>query len=637
MSATLTTYQNPDQRANPADRLNFFFGLWPNRYRSIIRPAGCQNWVTLSKFHQLADEEIYAGIDLSDSSVFGCRWGEQTRFAVLDIDQGSDYHNEIGLARLKQVLAEVGLYRLNLYRSSESGGWHLYIFFDSWEDSKAVSEKLRSWLKKNEFKIRSGQLELFPSGNGLRLPLQKGFAWLDQGGKVVKERSQLSTEQAIEAFLSDLRNSDNHWESSMRVIENQLEKDREPTNFKDLEAPEDFAAFFDRSGLIPEVYERGRLYWTNGLTDFGQRHDAIYCLGHYLWYGDEFSQVRPIPGASNATLRAQIISEWLLENHGGFSEAINLDRWSEVEADIKRACSWTREEAKDRICNPYPLTERLIERLAKTKVFHVDDFRRANEKRQQDARKRIKEAVELCISTNRQIGRNALAEISGCSPNTVSKHSDLWRCLTTGSCEYSVPDQEFLSVSSEVAPLLSFLAEEPTTSPQCQNQDLEAGLVVLTPGPKLRGLLSGKAGVPGGLFVCSSVGSLGGPASKTNKSTLGSLQGRKIQSLSIALLDLSLDQSVSQDDKRFFSKCLKDLFFLFFRNRNKGANCSNEQFRLEAGRLSTSEAKIFKRSDCNLKKSQNSLSRRCCSGCTQLLDKGFKVLHYNRTRGPPEG
>ncbi|CAN5489388.1 hypothetical protein BH10CYA1_BH10CYA1_23990 [soil metagenome] len=39
--------------------------------------------------------------------------------------------------------------------------------------------------------------------------------------------------------------------------------------------------------MIPEVYSFGQAYWQTGLTSPSQRHHAILCLGHYLWYGDE--------------------------------------------------------------------------------------------------------------------------------------------------------------------------------------------------------------------------------------------------------------------------------------------------------------------------------------------------------------
>ena len=109
-----------------------FLSLYPNRHKSILKPSGCRGWVTLSRHVTLADETILNASSLQDDTIWGCRWGEQTRFAVLDIDEESKYHNELGLARLRHLLASVGFDHPQNYQSSESGGWHLYLSFSDW-------------------------------------------------------------------------------------------------------------------------------------------------------------------------------------------------------------------------------------------------------------------------------------------------------------------------------------------------------------------------------------------------------------------------------------------------------------------------------------------------------------------------
>jgi len=149
-----------------------------------------------------------------DSDFYGCRWGEQTRFAVIDIDTTSEYHCELGLARLRESLSEIGLDKQVLYRSSDSGGWHLYLFFDGWEQSGEVNRGLKEWLRAKSFVIKAGQLELFPSGNGLRLPLQAGFAWLTRTGELKTRREELATGEAIGKFLQDLDENQNNWQAA---------------------------------------------------------------------------------------------------------------------------------------------------------------------------------------------------------------------------------------------------------------------------------------------------------------------------------------------------------------------------------------------------------------------------------------
>jgi hypothetical protein len=92
----------------------------------------------------------------------------------LDIDAESKYHQAAELQKLQEKLAAVGLCT-KPYQSSNSGGWHLYLFLDNWEESSQVEQTLKSWLKWQGYSIECGQLEVFPSGNALRLPLQPGF------------------------------------------------------------------------------------------------------------------------------------------------------------------------------------------------------------------------------------------------------------------------------------------------------------------------------------------------------------------------------------------------------------------------------------------------------------------------------
>src|SRR5690606_3622375 len=112
-----------------------------------------------SRHAPLSDETIWAAVNLYDDTIWGCRWGEHTRFVVLDVDETSEYHNELGLARLRHVLASVGLTRLQLHQSSETGGWHIYLFFADWVNAQALHACLKDWLKQEGFEIRAGQLE----------------------------------------------------------------------------------------------------------------------------------------------------------------------------------------------------------------------------------------------------------------------------------------------------------------------------------------------------------------------------------------------------------------------------------------------------------------------------------------------
>ena len=109
---------------------------------------------------------------------------------------------------MRAVLAQAGIPRTMIYCSSDSGGWHLYIFFEEPVSSKDLRNQLVALLNLHGFGVAKGKLEVFPhpgdgsSGQGLRLPLQPGFAWLDQTTlEVEHERYELSATKALELFI----------------------------------------------------------------------------------------------------------------------------------------------------------------------------------------------------------------------------------------------------------------------------------------------------------------------------------------------------------------------------------------------------------------------------------------------------
>ena len=194
--------------------------LYPSRAHHIYKAPGDPNW-KVSRF-KLATGLIDAAISAECDTFYGAFWGDKTRFAVLDIDKDSKYHNAQELQRLRDNLAAVGLSGSVPFQSSQSTGWHLYVPFFDPAPSKEVEQALKAWLKRNGYDIRCGQLEVFPSGNGLRLPLQRGFAWLDDDGVPLLKREELGLDAALSRFLFDLRNNCNDWPLAKTEIESQM-------------------------------------------------------------------------------------------------------------------------------------------------------------------------------------------------------------------------------------------------------------------------------------------------------------------------------------------------------------------------------------------------------------------------------
>ncbi|MBX3137709.1 hypothetical protein KF707_15910 [Candidatus Obscuribacterales bacterium] len=161
-----------------------------------MRPLDCKTWATVSKHFPLSDDTLISAAAGAETNLWGCRWSEQTKFAALDIDAWSMYHSTEGLQRITDVLNSVGLH-IAIYQSSNSGGWHVYLFFDDWQHSNEVQNTLKTWLRARGYALGNGTLEVFPDGRGFRLPLQRGFAWLNETGQINQRREELSPEQAL--------------------------------------------------------------------------------------------------------------------------------------------------------------------------------------------------------------------------------------------------------------------------------------------------------------------------------------------------------------------------------------------------------------------------------------------------------
>ncbi len=420
------------------DRRQVFLSLYPNRHQSILKPARCKDWVTISRHAALTDEAIIDAVSLKDATICGTRWGQQTRFSVLDIDETSQHHNELGLARLRHLLASVGLDSAQNYQSSNSTGWHLYASFTTWVNCEEVHQTLKQWLTAEGLKIKQGELELFPSNNGLRLPLQRGFAWLDDQGAIKLKREEISADEAIALFTDALDAHAHDWQTVKSRIAKRLEQLKlEPDSLQsnkpkaDDADEEGFAEFFTAAGMIPEVYNFGRKYWQDGLTAPSQRHHAILCLGHYLWYGDEEAGLKALPGIGRADRRAAVIENWLREKHNGYSKTVLKGDWKSISADIQGACNWEAQEDTERPRQSYPVTDRAIERLESLtrqtgRVWFPDDFQKGNIGREEKAREQIRLALVQLIEEGRRITVRGLERVSGCDRKTIRKHADIW-------------------------------------------------------------------------------------------------------------------------------------------------------------------------------------------------------------------
>jgi hypothetical protein len=168
------------------ERDNPYLALFPFRYSYISAPfpdpGQKPNWVTETS-HPLSDRLILQG-----ERLFGVRFDSKTNYCLLDIDIDSPYHpkqDPLALGKIKEALEPLDLVATVTCTSSYSGGLHLYLPFKRPQRSWQIGSAVTALLTNRGFKIRGGQLEVFPNTkkyvqagspslfNAHRLPLQE--------------------------------------------------------------------------------------------------------------------------------------------------------------------------------------------------------------------------------------------------------------------------------------------------------------------------------------------------------------------------------------------------------------------------------------------------------------------------------
>lgn len=420
-----------------------FLALFSHRYGYIRKPFNGDGWLSAPDNWMLTDTEILkAAACVHPHSYLGVRFGKTTRYALFDIDAKSKYHTKSELKKLISTITGAGLMAPSIYQSSNSGGWHLYIFFDEPMASKELRRELVKFLQLNGYQIGKGQLEIFPNtsdrslGFGCRLPLQEGFAWINPYTyEIDEERSHLSPAQAVARFLVDAKDSNSyqdfrHFKANVQALEERkatvvtrtnapprsnvvsIRKHQQPATAQEFT---DFVTSVFHQlppGILVDNWYRGRLYHLNGLTGPAQRADAIQCVGHYLFYGDPSRELDAL-GYGYEQEREWAISEFLIAHHNGQSKDIN-EGCSDAFAQVERAASWVPQHKKGSQPIKYAPAQPI-------------SWVRANANRKNDARERIAGALEGLKKRGRSFSTVELREAAGCARDTLYVHEDIWR------------------------------------------------------------------------------------------------------------------------------------------------------------------------------------------------------------------
>jgi hypothetical protein len=438
-----------------------------HRYGYIYKPISGGSWLSANDQWKLTDTEILKAVACAHPKyILGARSGKTTRFAVLDIDAKSKYHNLKSLDKIRAVLAAAGIKQTVVYRSSHSDGWHLYIFFDEPIGSADLRQQLVSLLMLYGFAMSKGTLEVFPApgegslGQGLRLPLQAGWAWLDQKTLDVDYyREEMSAAKAVEWFLEQFQESSNSY-TQFRILKAHVaelaarkqtvssaasagniyqfrSRDQQTSLHAKEEVKEIFSVLPPR--INTETWWRGRCYYESGLTGPSQRADAIFCLGHYLFYGDPSRKIEAL-GYGCHQEREWAINEILDTKHNGYSKDISRGR-KDASEQVERATRWLPPEKRGEEITKYTPT---------TPISWVLN----NAKRSQDARRRIQTAVQKFEAEGRRFSIRDLTDEAKCSERTLYKHQDLWKVTqeTLRSDRFESVAHEYNAVVGVVCP-----------------------------------------------------------------------------------------------------------------------------------------------------------------------------------------
>ncbi len=167
-----------------------FFDLWlaqPSWSPIILTQRG---WITVKS--QGNSKQVPLNFKTLESyyrrgHIIGKRFGQLTRYLMIDIDIHSAFHPDHGGFQLiLAVMERLGLCRYLIVRSSTSGGIHLYFPLPKPVNAWQLAATAHSALTASGIRIAGGQCELFPNKksfnaefNGHRLPLQDGSFLLD--------------------------------------------------------------------------------------------------------------------------------------------------------------------------------------------------------------------------------------------------------------------------------------------------------------------------------------------------------------------------------------------------------------------------------------------------------------------------
>ena len=156
----------------------------------------------MSQFHVLTDDEIISALSETSNVIRAVSFDRKTNYAAIAIPADSPYLELTEFRRLIDLLNSLGL-KPRIYKASGSEDVQLFLFLTDEMKSDLVSESLSKVLSWNGFFLRPDKLVAYPSDAALPLPLQRGFAWLNDDLQPIVSRMEIALDSALALFCSE--------------------------------------------------------------------------------------------------------------------------------------------------------------------------------------------------------------------------------------------------------------------------------------------------------------------------------------------------------------------------------------------------------------------------------------------------
>lgn len=150
----------------------------------------------MSQFHYLEDCSILASLSSSSKTVRACLLDKKTRFLALSCPTG-DEDIDLEPARLVVKHLRAGGLKPILYKESGSNAIQIFLAFSELIETDYTTSVIASYLNNEAVVIHDARTPFV-------LPLQKGFAWLNDNFSIKVECDQIGMEAAMAMFLHDL-------------------------------------------------------------------------------------------------------------------------------------------------------------------------------------------------------------------------------------------------------------------------------------------------------------------------------------------------------------------------------------------------------------------------------------------------